>query len=138
VLTARDRCRASRRARAFADHGGIVICDRYPLAQIVSMDGPRERELRPDLPLSVVVNRLAELERRYYRRIPSPDVVIVLKVTPETAVARRAGEDAEVVRARSEEIMRTSWDSIGAEIVDADRSPAEVLSQIKAHIWAVV
>ena len=39
TLTARDRFLTYRRARRFADNGGLVIADRYPLPQVKSMDG---------------------------------------------------------------------------------------------------
>ena len=40
VCTARDRRRAYVRARRVAAEGGVVVCDRFPLAQLRSMDGP--------------------------------------------------------------------------------------------------
>ena len=37
---ARDRARTYRKARRFANNGGIVIFDRFPLPDVIAMDGP--------------------------------------------------------------------------------------------------
>ena len=49
VCTARDRRRTYARARRVAAEGGVVVCDRFPLAQLRSMDCPRTLTFR-DLP----------------------------------------------------------------------------------------
>lgn len=80
--------------------------------------------------------RLIEIERRYYEGIAPPDLLIVLRADPEIAVRRKTTESADSVRARSGEIWNIDWQSTRAHVVDAGRSPTEVLSEIKRIIWS--
>jgi thymidylate kinase len=137
VCTARDRYRTHVRARRFTSDGGIAICDRYPLSQIKGMDGPRlgylEERARS---LSRLARFLARLEATYYRQISAPDFLIVLRVHPDIAVRRKVDEDAESVRTRSQEIWELEWQQAYAHVVDASRSQAKVLSELKSLIWS--
>lgn len=132
VAIARDRFIAYRNARAFATNGGLVVCDRFPLAQISLMDAPRVQRAVA----GGVARRLAALEQRYYGALTAPDVLIVLRVDPEIAVARKPEEPPEFVRARWQEIWDVDWDALPAHVVDASRSAPEVLSDVKALVWS--
>jgi thymidylate kinase len=136
VLTARDRYRDYERARRVVAGGGIVVCDRYPLPQIKLMDGARTTWTLELSGLGRVARRLALLEKRYYDRIQSPDVLVVLRVEPDIAVLRKQEEDAAYVRRRSEEIWRLSWNGTGAILVDAAQPHADVMAQITSLIWS--
>lgn len=135
VCTARDRYQAFVRARRFANNGGLVICDRYPIPQIRRMDGPQCRQL-----IGPRVNRLTEAlvrtEERYYRQITPPDLLMVLKVEPAIAVQRKADEAPELVQARSQEIWDFDWGRIDAVVVDASPPRERVLTDIKRLIWS--
>jgi thymidylate kinase len=136
VALARDRYRSYRGARRIATNGGLVICDRFPLPQLTLMDAPRvEWALGAGAP-SRLARRLAALERRYYRALTFPDVVIVLRVDPEIAVARKPEEAPDFVRARWREIWEVDWAAAPAHVVDASRSAADVLAEVKALVWA--
>jgi len=76
-----------------------------------------------------------ELEQRYYDRIMSPDLVIVLKVDPEVALRRKGDDEPAAVRARSAEVWNLEWGDTEVYIVDAGRSKDEVLSEIKSWVW---
>jgi thymidylate kinase len=136
TLTARDRYRAYVRAKRVASSGGIVLCDRYPLAVITIMDGPRVSAFGGPEHISRLARHLARLEAGYYDRITDPDVLIVLKIDPETAVQRRIDDDAVTVRARSTEILGLDWEGTSACVVDASDPRPEVISHVKSLMWS--
>lgn len=133
TLTARDRYRLYVRARRVAANGGIVICDRFPLAELRSMDGARTAWTE-GLPLGRVGTRLARAESYYYSAFGRPDVLLVLRVDPETAVLRKPEEEEHYVRRRSTEVWHTSWQP-PTVVVDASRSAAAVLTDLRAAVW---
>lgn len=136
ICTARDRCLTYLRARRFAARGGLAITDRFPLPQIQFMDGPQGERMTIACRQSRFLTRLIELERGYYKGIAPPDLLIVLRADPEIAVRRKTTESADSVRARSGEIWDIDWQHTRAHVVDAGRSPTEVLSEIKRIIWS--
>lgn len=136
LLTARDRRREYDRARKVADNGGIVLSDRWPLSQISLMDGPRTVWLRPHLDGgNGVVRRLVDAEERCYAHLSAPDVLIVLRVDPDVAVARRSDEEATYVRTRNTEIYGVDWSATGAVVIDAAQPADVVLAQIRRAVW---
>ena len=132
LTRARDRHRAYIRARRFALGGGLVICDRFPLPQLTSMDAPRIE------PAGRLPAALSRREKRYYRRIAPPDVLLVLRVDPEVAVQRQPSDEPDFTRRRWREIWELDWHALGAHVIDAGRSPAEVLSEIKSVVWSEI
>lgn len=137
VCTARDRYRTYLKIRRFTSNGGIAICDRYPLPRVKRMDGPRLAHLEVKAQsLSRFSRFLVQMEKKYYRQIVAPDLLIVLRVPPDIAVQRKVEEDAESVRTRSQEIWELDWPQAYAHIVNASRSQAEVLSELKSLSWS--
>jgi thymidylate kinase len=136
ALLARDRFRAYVRARRVASNGGVAVCDRYPVGEIVLMDGPRLMSPRRPNRRPRVIGWLADVERRYYERILPPDVLIVLLVDPEVAVARKPDENAGFVRRRSEHVWRIDWRGTTASVLDAGRPMPEVVSDLKSLVWS--
>ncbi len=136
VTTARDRYRAYSKALRFSLGGGLVVCDRFPLPQLTLMDAPRiERMIGADGRLAAAMSRL---ERRYYRALTPPDVLIVLRVDPEVAVRRQPGDEPDYIRSRWREIWEIDWPTLGAHVVDAGRSRDEVCSEIKSLVWSAL
>jgi hypothetical protein len=146
---ARDRYRTYVRARRFADKGGLVIFDRFPLPQIQLMDGPQAERFVSELakgpragqlmsphPDSPLVKLLAGLEERYYHQIVPPEQLIVLRIDPEIAVQRKTGEDATVVRERNTEIWEMKWEDTGAHIMDSSKAKTDMLAELKSLIWS--
>jgi thymidylate kinase len=76
------------------------------------------------------------MEKRYYRAVALPEVLIVLKANPETAVKRKVDEDPNSVRARCTEIWELGWEETEAHVVDANRPKEEVLQELKSLLWA--
>lgn len=137
VFTARDRYRAYRRARRRATNGALVVCDRFPLPQITLMDGAVTAHLSDPSRRGRFVAALAARERRYYERIASPDVLIVLRVDPDLAVQRKQGVEREsLVRPRAEEIWSIDWSGSPALVVEANQPKDDVLREIRSLVWS--
>ena len=136
VLTAHDRLRDYRALRRVADSGGIVVSDRWPLPQLHLMDGSRVGWIldRPEQS-SRVARWLAATERRMYAKIAAPDVLVVLRVDPELAVARRPEDDPDYVRARNGEVFEADWTKTDAVVLDAAKPLELVLSAIRNAVW---
>lgn len=134
LLIARDRYREYRRARRSAAKGAIVICDRFPLADVKSMDCPRGAHL-PGLERRPMARWLAAIEARYYRRIVAPDLLVVLRVEPTIAVARRAEQDADFVRRRADEVWRHDWTRQRAVVIDSSQPHDAVLADVHDVVW---
>ncbi len=136
LVTATDRRRLHRRIRRLAGRGVLVVCDRYPLKQVTLMDGARTRWV-PLADAPPLIRRLVAAEQRAYAAIAPPDVLVVLRVDPDTAVRRKHGVDpAEFVRPRSAEVFAADWTGIGAVVVDAAQPAADVLAEVRAAVWA--
>lgn len=136
VCTARDRYLAVLKGRRFAANGGITICDRYPLPQVKLMDGPQVRRFAEATHNNKFIRLLSRAEERYYARITNADLLVVLRVDPALAVARKADENPSTVRPRSSEIWGLDWDQVGAQVVDASRPKNAILSELKAFVWS--
>jgi thymidylate kinase len=148
ICRARDRYAKYVAARRSAGAGALVISDRFPLPQIRLMDGPLAQRLLDALDAAGEVGRLSlrrgsavaravvKMEESYYRRYTAPEVLIVLRVDPEIAAERRAGEDVVAVRERSTEIWHVDWQHTRAHVIDAGRPKAEVLALAKAVVWS--
>lgn len=132
LLVARDRLRQARRARSLAEAGWIVLSDRYPVAELSSMDAPRNRAIADRFP-SLSTRLLARLEERYYAALPPPDLRLVFRVSPEVARARRPEQDAEFVSVRAGEVMDVSWE--GATEIAADATADEVRGAALGAVW---
>ena len=136
VARARDRYRAYVKARRFATNDGYVVCDRFPLPQVKLMDGARSDQMIDFGRGNRLVEFLVQAEKRYYRQIMLPELLIVLRVDPEIAVQRKTDEEAASVRARSQEIWELDWQQTHAHVIDAGRSEAEVLAELKSLVWS--
>jgi thymidylate kinase len=135
---ARDRHRTVVRMRRIATNGGLVLCDRFPLRELKLMDGPRVERLRDPNRWRRLTDWLAAREHRYYRAIAPPDVLIVLLVDPEIAVARQPTEPADSIRSRWREVWSVDWDAVPAHVVDAGEPREVVLSRLESLIWSEI
>jgi thymidylate kinase len=100
------------------------------------MDGARTTWVleHPDR-FGPVTRALARAEQRSYGQIGEPDVLVVLRLDPEVAVARRTDEASDFVRVRNTEIFDLDWSATDAVVVDATRPPAEVLAEVRRAVW---
>jgi thymidylate kinase len=137
-VTAADRRRHHRRARSLAARGYVVVCDRFPLARITQMDGSRTRWV-PRAQLSRLGRYLVDAEQACYAAITDPDLLLVLRVDPDTAVVRKEGVDpAPFVRLRSAEVFALDWRGSRAVPLDAARPADAVLADARAAVWAAL
>lgn len=136
VCTARDRYHSYVRARRLAANGTLVICDRFPTAELPLTDGAVIGQLAEPGATERWVKWLAQLETHYYRQITWPELLIVLRVDPELAVQRRPDEDAAWVRRRNQEIWELNWQHTPAHVVDAGQPKEAVLAEVKALVWS--
>ena len=136
ICTARDRYLLALKAKRLAESGAVVLCERYPTA--TSLAGPSIQQLKYPMPRGRVGRWLVTTECRYYDRMPRPDLVTVLVVEPALAVQRKENEPAEYVRRRAELVQATSWSGSGAQMVDANRTLPEVVSDLKYLIWSAL
>ena len=136
VCTARDRFLTYMKARRLATNGCLVICDRYPLAEVKIMDGPQVERVTRSMEPNKFIRTLAVLENKYYEQILAPDLLIVLRVPPDISAQRKTDETAESVLSRAGEIWNVDWSKSTAHIIDASKGKNEVLSDIMALIWS--
>jgi thymidylate kinase len=136
LVTASDRRRQHRRARSLAARGYVVLCDRFPLDQLTLMDGSRTRWV-PTEGLSAVARWIVAAEQRCYAAITAPDLLLILRVEPDTAVARKRGVDPpDFVWPRSAEVFNADWSTTDAVVLDAARPADDVLAEARAIVWA--
>jgi thymidylate kinase len=135
LCTARDRYRLYRRVRETAAAGGVVICERYPLPGNRLLVGPSRDQGRALTANSELARRMRRWEARYYARMARPELVLVLRVDPDTAVRRKTDEPADYVRARAWAMWETDWSDSDATLIDATRPLRDILVELRALVW---
>jgi thymidylate kinase len=136
VCTANDRLKAYKKARRLASNGYLVICDRFPLANVKIMDGPQVERVTAGMPSTRMMRYLAKLEKRYYDQILLPDLLAVLRVAPEISVERKTDEPSDSVRSRATEMWNIDWSESPAQIIDASKSKEEVIKSLMTLVWS--
>jgi thymidylate kinase len=126
--------RACIRAR---NRGMIVVCDRYPQAQVPGFnDGPlltgwleRGGGLR---------RRIAAWELQTYQRLAAiaPDLVVKLDVTPEVGLRRSPDTAPGEVERRRLALAAIDYAGCPTLAVDSLRPLADVLLDVKRGVWA--
>jgi thymidylate kinase len=135
VSTARDRYLLYRRVRRFAAQGGLAICERYPIPENHALAGPSAAQGLATAAQSRLASRLRDVETTYYARIGAPNLLVVLQIDPEAAVARKTDEPADYVLARARLLWDVDWSNSSARIVDAGRPLEEVVAELRFHLW---
>lgn len=143
VILAWERRQLLVRAARAAANGEIIICDRYPSDTVGAMDSPRLFEQPADQGvLSVIFNRLARLERLFYKQIPPPDIVLRLHVSVDIAQQRnrerlKPGKETDAYVASRHRQSR-EWHKVGAKQIydiDTEQSLTETILNVKKVIW---
>jgi thymidylate kinase len=138
VCVARDRSLVYRHAHRFALGAGVVLCDRYPHPLLVSMDVPRIPTMPGGKSETRIVTKMVALEKRYHRTILPPDLLVVLKVDPKIAAARKTDESPENVQRRGAEVWNVDWAGLGVDVVDASQSQEAVALELKVLVWSAL
>lgn len=138
LCTARDRQHTYRHAHRFALDGGLVLCDRYPHPRLASMEVPLIASRTVGRLDGRLVRAMIRLEQSYHRSIAAPELLVVLRVDPEIAVARKREERPESVRTRGAEIWDIDWRAAGAHVIDASQPREAVARELKALVWSTI
>jgi thymidylate kinase len=137
LCLARDLYGSYQQARRVATNGTLVVCDRFPLAQVTWMDAPHIEQMLTLLEKpSWLLRRLARLEKSYFQAILPPEVLLVLRLDPEIAVVRRAEESSQPVLVRNQGIWETDWAQTSAQVIDAASPREAVHAALKAQVWS--
>lgn len=136
LCVARDRYREFVKARRMATSGRLVICDRFPLAQIKMMEAPQIERIWHGKRKNRLLHLMERSEKEYNQLILPPELLIVLQIDPEIAVKRRAGERSLPVQLRNQEIMEVPWDQSHAYVVNTSRPKEEIMVELKKIVWA--
>jgi hypothetical protein len=119
VMLAWDRRALATRLQRKAANGWIVLCDRYPSAEVGAVDGAT-----PEQPLAGagggVKDYLARLENRLYRQIAPPDIVIRV-VAPAAVTVERNRQRREPGKEKSD-----------------NRSRAETVQDLRRILWQLL
>jgi hypothetical protein len=122
-------------ARRGANRGLVILTDRYPQNEIIEFnDGP----LLPRLTRAPLwLRRFEAGAYALARRLP-PDLVIKLKVTPETAARREPNMDPTAIRMRIADAERLTFSGARVVCVNAEQPLAEVIRAVKREIWRLL
>jgi len=134
VCLARDRKRESERLSQAVENGEIVLCDRYPMPNLHSMEGRHGHRLKKAQ--GRLALRWIRMEKEIHESIERPTLVIGLCVPPTTASRRQPGDGADFVSFRAEEFA-TYIESLSNEVVliDATSELASVSRQLRQIAW---
>lgn len=144
VLLAWDRRAFARRLAQKAARGWLVVCDRYPSADIGAADSARLRAPEDEPGQTWLRAFLARLENRLYRGVPGPDIVVRL-TTPlavaidRNAVREKAGkESADFVTRRHKTFLMPAFPRAQVMELDTLASQAETLQRLRRLVWGAL
>lgn len=135
VGLAADRYALHRRVWRFAADGGLAICERYPLPEEHALVGPSALQGVATRVRGRVAALLRRREAAYYARLAPPDLVVVLRVSPTTAVRRKTDEPPAYVLGRANGSMAIDWSGCDAVVIDAERPLPEVVTDVRRVVW---
>lgn len=138
LCAANDRFLLYTKARRLASNGSVVLCDRYPIPNLIPIDGPSIERMVVNRPNDWLLKWLHRREQKLYRQILLPEILIVLRLDPEIAVMRKSNENSDYVRARSLLVWQFDWTKTPAITIDASKSKDELLSEIKSLLWSKI
>jgi thymidylate kinase len=133
----REKNARLRQAQRGRNLGLVVICDRYPQAQIMAMgDGPLLNHWERH-PWSWLRGP-AQWELGAYRRMERivPDLVIKLHVSPEVSARRKEDGSLDSLARRADVVHRVQF-PVGVKVVqvDANQPIEQVLLEVKRMVW---
>lgn len=141
IADGRDRYRRALAGRRKANQGAIVIFDRYPLRGVRvanrELDGPRIATVHSGHAGSFMA-RLARAEERLYQRIPPPEHLFILRVSPAVSQERKPDHRRETIEAKSQAMEQIEADGFGSTHIDADLPLDQVLLEIKTALWRLL
>lgn len=140
ALLAHDRRALLTRAFSHAANGALVLCDRYPSVQSGAPDSPQLAHLPLVSDRFGLRQRLVQLESRFYREIPPPDLVIMLSVPIDVALVRNATrgktEPEDYVRFRHAHSSNLQFGKTPVYRVNTDQPLEQTVLEVKKIIWS--
>jgi thymidylate kinase len=138
LALAREKRAKLRTAVLARERGFVVVCDRYPQTQADGVnDGPLLWRWRAST--ARLKRALARWEDGIYEMAANapPDVVVRLLVTPETAGARRPGDDPRELAFRTQLVRSLRFDNAryGVIDIDAEDDLDAVVLEVKRRLW---
>jgi len=141
VLLAWDRRALARRLARKAEQGWLVLCDRYPSACVGAPDSARLQtpEAEPGLPW--LHTALARLERRLYRDIPDPDIVVRLSAPLALAMNRNRQRDKpgkegdEFIALRHSDFFMPPFGDARVLVLDTGTTQQASIESLRRQLW---
>jgi thymidylate kinase len=133
-----DRYQRYEKAKREARSGSISIFDRFPTES--PLDGP---EIKDDGTNKNMVGFFFQREQKLYSKFMDPDMIVLLKVTPEVSQKRKPDHKLETIQAKDKAIeklessLRKSAEN-NWTTQDADIPIEDVLLQLKRKIWTIL
>jgi thymidylate kinase len=139
ALLAYDRRALLSRAFGRAANGTILLCDRYPSSLTGAPDSPQLCHLTESSNRYSVRRWLARIEKRLYREIPPPELVIYLSAPLEVTVARNATrgkkEPEDYVRRRHARSTNLQFEKTTTYEINTDQPFDKTVLAVKKTIW---
>lgn len=141
LFTGYDRYRRYRAGDRYAQNGSIILYDRFPLE--APLDGPQIHLASENYP-GTIADTFSRLERRLYRQIQMPDLLLVLEVSPEVSLERKPDHDWEAIEAKKialgklASLVEAAPKKVRVSYINASLPLETVLGQIKQEIWGAL
>lgn len=132
LFVARDRRREYTRIRRWVGQGQIVVVDRFPLRGVKMDDMSTVIHFADSK--NILFSWMAKKAKKYYQIFIDPDLVLVLKVSLETACRRRPDDKKEYLVDRIEAV-KTINPGDNVVILDAEKELKHVLYEAKKTVW---
>lgn len=131
-LLLRRKLRLLRLGRRLADQGSVILLDRYPQHQFPAVsDGPRQQDGRGFAWAAAAERKLFNEAARL-----GPDLVLKLRIDPETAQRRKPDHDLQTIRRKCAITELLEFPRAVTIDIDAALSPEAVVGAAKRAIWA--
>jgi thymidylate kinase len=135
VLLAHDRRALLRRSHAAADHGAVVLCDRYPSSVTGAPDSPQLARWADVTAGRGLRGWLVRTETRMYADVPPADVVFLLWAPLAVALQRNRDrektEPETLVALRHRQAGMLEFDGCEVHRLDTTRAPADSRREVR-------
>jgi PST family polysaccharide transporter len=142
VLLAYDRRALAKRLACLAADGWLIVCDRYPSADVGAADSARLAQDDPNR--GWLKGLLARLENRLYRDVPGPDIVVRLTTPVHLAVNRNRDRDKpdkeseEYVRRRHTAFRPPVFTKARTIELDTNGPRTETVQRLRQRLWELL
>lgn len=136
-----DRYHRYEKAKREARSGSVSIFDRFPYES--PLDGPEINKDNGNENNEDLVGFFYHREQKIYSKFSFPDLMIILKVTPEVSHKRKPDHNLETIKEKEKAIKKLISSLNTAPVKswttqDADIPIEDVLLQLKRKIWVIL